>query len=191
MDLSQGAMLRKGEFQRSRFTRHGRRRDDRNRQHRHPRLAPPRFDEGHNLFLPASDVLKRELPADVYRHMAQAFDAAYPPEKRCQKGTPGCWLNYRGPDSLYAFSADGIWHDHSASRAVTGLDFSDPVWLRLGFLNEKDYNWIGDSDVRRDRRDRRFWMGLMRWQIAMPWFEMIRLPEGFPFRGLGERFGER
>lgn len=139
-------------------------------------LAPPRMDEGHNLFLPNSEVLQRGLPPDVYRHMAQAFDAAYPPEKRCRKGTPGCWLNYRGPDSLYAFSADGIWHDHNASRAVTGLDFSDPVWLRLGFLNEKDYNWIGDSDVHRSERDRRFWMGLMRWQIAMPWFEMIRLP---------------
>src|SRR5512140_677394 len=31
-------------------------------------LAPPRIDEGHNVFLP-SPVLERGLPADVYRHL--------------------------------------------------------------------------------------------------------------------------
>ena len=28
-------------------------------------------------------------------------------------------------------------------------------------------------------RDRRFWMGLHRWHLAMPWFEMIRLPAAY------------
>jgi len=63
------------------------------------------------------------------------------------------------------------------SRAVTGIDFSDPVWLRLGFVNEVRYNWYtGAPEVHRADRDRRFWMGLQRWHVTMPWFEMIRLP---------------
>ena len=65
------------------------------------------------------------------------------------------------------------------SRAVTGIDFSDPVWLRLGFINEGQYNWYPDSDVKRATRDRRFWMGLQRWHLTMPWFEMIRLPAAY------------
>ena len=32
-------------------------------------LAPPRIDEGHNVFLPGP-ALERGLPADVYRHLA-------------------------------------------------------------------------------------------------------------------------
>jgi hypothetical protein len=63
------------------------------------------------------------------------------------------------------------------SRSVTEIDFSDPVWLRLGFINEHKYNWYTAApDVHRADRDRRFYMGLSRWHLAMPWFEMIRLP---------------
>ena len=38
-------------------------------------LAPPRIDEGHNVFLP-SPALERGLPADVYRHLEDEFDKA-------------------------------------------------------------------------------------------------------------------
>ena len=63
---------------------------------------------------------------------------------------------------------------------MTAIDFSDPVWLRLGFINELRYNWYTAApDVHRADRDRRFWMGLHRWHLAMPWFEMIRLPAAF------------
>ncbi len=65
------------------------------------------------------------------------------------------------------------------SRAVTEIDFSDPVWQRLGFINEMKYNWYPVSDVQRARRDGRFWMGLHRWHLMMPWFEMIRLPAAY------------
>jgi len=41
--------------------------------------APPRIEEGHNVFLPDAPVLQRGLPADVYREMAREFDALYPP----------------------------------------------------------------------------------------------------------------
>ncbi len=141
-------------------------------------LAPPRIDEGHNVFLPGGPnrALEKGLPAEVYRHMAVEFDKQYPPAKRCAPSVPGCWLGGGFPDRTFAFSADGIFHKSDLSRSVTEIDFSDPVWLRLGFINEAKYNWYPISDVQRSQRNRQFWMGLDRWRLTMPWFEMIRLP---------------
>lgn len=141
-------------------------------------LAPPRIDEGHNVFLPGG-ALERDLPADVYRHLASEFDRQYPLAKRCNAAAQGCWLQTAPPDRAFAFSADGIFHKSGMSRAVTEINFSDPVWLRLGFINEGRYNWYPSSDVQRARRDGRFWMGLHRWHLTMPWFEMIRLPADY------------
>jgi hypothetical protein len=144
-------------------------------------LAPPRIDEGHNVFLPGgpNDALERGLPADVYRHLASEFDKEYPPAKRCRADMGGCWRSGGFPDRVFAFSTDGIFHPSDMSRAVTEIDFSDPVWLRLGFINENKYNWFPVSDVQRASRDRRFWMGLHRWHLTMPWFEAIRLPPAY------------
>ena len=141
-------------------------------------LAPPRIDEGHNVFLPGgpSRALEQGLPAEVYRYLADEFDKQYPPAQRCGPAVDGCWHNGGFPDRTFAFSADGIFHKSTLSRSVTQLDFSDPIWLRLGFINEAQYNWYPGSDVQRTQRDRRFWMGLHRWHLTMPWFEMIRLP---------------
>ena len=145
-------------------------------------LSPPRIEEGHNVFLPGAqgEVLQRGLPAEVYQHLAAEFDAVYPPKVRCHHGSFACWQDQHGPEMAYAFSADGIWHKSAASRALTALGFSDPVWLRLGFINELRYNWgTAAPDVHRADRDRRFWMGLKRWHLAMPWFEMVRLPAAY------------
>src|SRR5579862_2384289 len=145
-------------------------------------LAPARVDEGHNVFLPRvpGDVLERGLPADVYRHMQSTFDAVYPPSVRCRPDSLGCWQSLGFPDAVYSFSADGIWHKTDASRSVTALDFSNPVWLRLGFTNELRYNWFtAPPDVHRADRDRRSWMGLNRWHLTMPWYEMLRLPAAY------------
>lgn len=165
-------------------------------------LAPPRIDEGHNVFLPGGPdgALERGLPADVYRHLAAEFDKAYPAAKRCRADVPGCWAGGGFPDRPFAFSADGIFNKTDLSRSVTALDFSNPVWLRLGFINEMAYNWYPVSDVQRASRDRRFYMGVNRWHLAMPWFEMIRLPPAYVggrlcwrgdimWEGAGERFG--
>jgi hypothetical protein len=142
-------------------------------------LAPPRIDEGHNVFLP-SLTLERALPSEVYRQMAVEFDVLYPPAVRCKPGRAGCWQDGGFPDAAFAFSADGIWHQSPYSRSVSDLDFSDPVWLRLGFINELRYNWLsGPPDVHRNDRDRRFWMGMHRWHLAMPWFEVVRLPAAY------------
>ena len=144
-------------------------------------LSPPRIAEGYNVFVPGppEGVLQRSLPAPVYRHMADEFDRQYPLAVRCRPGTEGCWQG-SAPERAFAFSADSVFHPSDLSRAVSGIDFSDPVWLRLGFSNELRYNWYTlPPDVHRADRDRRFWMGFHRWHFAMPWFEMIRLPAAF------------
>src|SRR5512146_1671606 len=65
-------------------------------------LSPPRIDEGHNVFLPRADgVLQRALPPEVYRHLADEFDAAYPPAVRCKPNTSGCWQG-SGPERAFA-----------------------------------------------------------------------------------------
>ena len=142
-------------------------------------LAPARIEEGHNVFLP-SPALERGLPPDIYRHLTNEFDTQYPPALRCRPHSLGCWQDAGVPDSPFAFSADGIWPKAAYSRSVIGLNFSDPVWLRLGFINEIRYNWYTAApDVHRADRDRRFWMGFARWHLAMPWYEMVRLPAAF------------
>ena len=141
-------------------------------------LSPPRIQEGHNVFLP-SPALQRGLPREVYDHLAAAFDAQYPPDKRCDPKEFGCWRGQGRPDSTFAFSADGIWRAPAYSRAVSTLNFVDPIWLHLGFVNELRYNWTGDTDARRAVRDRRFWMGWDRWHFTMPWFEVISLPADY------------
>ena len=141
-------------------------------------LAPPRIDEGFNVFLPGG-VLEQNLPADVYRHMAQEFDRQYPPDRRCDPKAVGCWRGIGLPDRAYAFAGDGIFHTSDMSRSVTRLDFSDPVWHRLGFINEMRFNWYPVSDVQRARRDGRFWKGYDRWEFTIPWFTVIRLPAAY------------
>src|SRR5262245_5392040 len=141
-------------------------------------LSPQRMEEGHNVFLPGA-ALEKTLPADVHREMLAEFDAQYPPARRCDPRQPGCWQNGGSPDRPFSFSADSIWRGAATSRTTTALDFDDPVWLRLGFVNDRRFNWTSGNDVTRATRDRRFWMGWHRWHLTMPWFEMIRIPPAY------------
>ena len=140
-------------------------------------IAPTPIAQGENVFLPGKpgNVLEQGLPGDVYNFMRAEFDAQYPPAQRCRPDASGCWLNQGFPTRLYAFSADSVFAGPRMSRAVRGIDFSDAVWLRLGFVNDKQYNWPDH----RAERDRRFWMGLHRWQLTMPWFVMVEFPAAY------------
>jgi hypothetical protein len=165
-------------------------------------LAAPRIEEGHNIFLidGSGGALEAALPSSAFQFMAAEFNAKYPPERRCQPTTYGCWRGEAFPQTPYAFSADGIYDHPAHSRRVTGMSFADPVWLRLGFINEKGYNWNSRvSDVDRASRDGRFWAFLHRWRLEMPWFVMYRFPADFVgsslcwrgevlWEGAGERF---
>jgi hypothetical protein len=142
-------------------------------------LAAPRIEEGHNVFLVdgAGGALEAALPPAAFRFMAAEFDAKYPPARRCDPKQEGCWRGQAFPRQAFAFSADGIYDRAAPSRRVSGIDFSDPVWLRLGFINEHGYNWNSEvSDVTRASRERRSLALIHRWQLEMPWFVMYRFP---------------
>lgn len=165
-------------------------------------LAAPRIEEGHNVFIvdAPGGALEASLPPGAFRPMAAEFDAKYPPARRCDPKTDGCWRGQGFPDAAFAFSADGVYQRPGYSRRVSGIDFSDPVWLHLGFINELRYNWNSKvSDLERASRDRRFWAWVHRWTLEMPWFVMYRFPADFVgsdlcwrgnvlWEGAGERF---
>jgi hypothetical protein len=145
-------------------------------------LEAPRIEEGHNVFLfdAPGGALEAGLPAEAFRAMADEFDAKYPRARRCDPSQDGCWRGQAFPDRVFAFSADGIYDPSPYSRQVAGIDFSDPVWLRLGFINEQGYNWNSQvSDLERAARDRRSLALVHRWKLAMPWFVMYRFPADF------------
>ena len=145
-------------------------------------LAAPRIEEGHNVFLVdgAGGALETSLPSAAFRFMAAEFDAKYPPARRCDPAQEGCWRGQAFPRQPFAFSADGIYDRAALSRRVSGIDFSDPVWLRLGFINEHGYNWNSEvSDVTRASRERNSLALIHRWRLEMPWFVMYRFPAAF------------
>ena len=145
-------------------------------------LPAPRIEEGHNVFLldAPGGALEAGLPAEAFRRMAAEFDAEYPRARRCDPAQDGCWRGQAFPRQPFAFSADGIYDRPAYSRRVAAIDFSDPVWLRLGFINELGYNWNSRvSDLERASRDRRSLALLHRWKLEMPWFVVYRFPADF------------
>ena len=145
-------------------------------------FAAPRIEEGENVFIidASGGALEAGLPREAFRRMLQEFDAKYLHERRCAASQDGCWRGQGFPTQTFAFSADGIFQRPAYSRRVTGIDFSDPIWLRLGFINELSYNWNSQvSELARAHRDRRSAAFLHQWTLAMPWFVMYRFPADF------------
>ena len=113
--------------------------------------------------------------------MKSEFNVQYPPDRRCRPSDRGgCWFETGLPDRTYAFSSDGVFQSAKFSRLVSNIDFSNPIWLRLGFTNERQYNWYPESSyVVRAIHNSGFWDGFSRWQLTMPWFVMYRFPASF------------
>jgi hypothetical protein len=165
-------------------------------------FAAPRIEEGHNLFLidRPGGALGTQLPSSAFQVMAAQFNARYPPERRCDPTRDGCWRGEAFPQEPYAFSSDAILYRPAYSRRVATINFADPAWLRLGFINEWGYNWNSRvSDVDRATRNGGAFAFLHRWRLEMPWFVMYRFPAGYVgsalcwqgdvlWEGAGERF---
>jgi hypothetical protein len=148
----------------------------------HILFPAPRIEEGHNVFIVdrPGGALEKGLPREAFRMMAAEFDTTYPPARRCAPQEIDCWRAQGFPAQPFAFSADGMLDHPASSRRVTGINFADPVWLRLGFINELAYNWNSQaSDVARAQRDRRSLAFLHQWRLTMPWFVMYRFPADF------------
>jgi hypothetical protein len=146
-------------------------------------LAPsPRIEEGHNAFLvdKPGGALEAGLPREAFRIMAAQFDAAYPPAKRCRQGEIACWGFAGLKDRTFAFAADGVFDRPAYSRRVTAIDFDNPIWLRLGFVNDQSVNFLGrEGELERLHRDRRSLAIFGRWRLLLPWFVMVRFPAEF------------
>ncbi len=142
----------------------------------------PRIEEGDNAFVPSPRVAETSgLPADVLAVMSAQFDAEYPPEKRCDEPRRGCWRPDRtAAEDGFAFAADGVYQRPAYSRRVAGIGFSDPAFLRLGFLNDYIYGWSDDiSDINRFVRDRHSLNLFDRYRVVFPLFVMYRFPAAF------------
>lgn len=148
----------------------------------HMLLPPPKIDEGHNVFWPGADAARTSgLPRAVFDYLDRQFAEQYPPEKRCNDQSRGCW---RADRSRFAdgfgFSTDGIFDHGVFSRRVTGIAFSDPVHARLGVVNEHVYNWSPNaSDIERFNRDKRSFSLLDRYHMTFPLYIMYRFPASF------------
>ena len=59
-----------------------------------------------------------------------------PPSGAARAGDVYCWRTNGIPKQAFAFAADGIFDGHAYSRRVTGIDFQNAVWLRLGVVND-------------------------------------------------------
>lgn len=145
-----------------------------------PSLMPtPRIEEGHNAFVVTGpgQALEAALPRDVFIHMLDEFDQVHPPAQRCDPAIGGCWRGSGVPDRPFALSADGLLQHPRYSRVVSTIDLGDPIWARLGFINERRYTWyVWVSDIVRFERDGRVLALLHRWQLRIPYFVMYELP---------------
>jgi len=95
-------------------------------------------------------------------------------------GTSGCWRPGAIPDRPFAFAADGLFDGHAYSRRGGGVDFSDPVWLRLGIINDLSLDVFPHAgDIARLARDRHSLAILHRWQLRLPYFVMVQMPAAF------------
>jgi hypothetical protein len=148
----------------------------------HVAWPAPRIAEGHNVFLPGPGIAATSgLPADVLGVMSRQFDEEYPPQKRCDDPARGCWRPDRTAQADgFAFSADAVFDRPVYSRGVSGIDFSDPAYLRLGFINDYIYGWPDNgSDIKRFERDRRSLNLLDRYRVTFPLFVLYRFPVDF------------
>jgi hypothetical protein len=148
----------------------------------HILLPAPRIEEGHNVFLPGPDAARGSgLPRAVFDYVDRQFAEQYPPQKRCDDPSRGCWRTDRSAaQDGFGFSTDGIFDPGAYSRRVTGIDFSDPVHARLGIVNEKVYNWSPNaSDIERFTRDKRSFKLLDRFHLTFPLYIMYRFPAAF------------
>jgi hypothetical protein len=148
----------------------------------HVLLPPPQIDEGHNVFLPGPDAARTSgLPAPVLQYLDRQFAEQYPPEKRCNDPSRGCWRPDRtAAEDGFALSSDALFRRGPYSRRVTGIDFSDPVHARIGAVNDQIYNWSPNaSDIQRFDRDRHSLNLFDRFHMTFPLYIMYRFPAVF------------
>jgi hypothetical protein len=134
----------------------------------------PRIEEGYNFYFDTPRVIADlQLPGDVGGVMQSQFDAEYPGRERCQNET--------FPErARFGFSADAIFKQPKFSRQVMGIDFSDPVHLRLGDINKLVYSALTDRcGVTRFYRDKHSLNLFDRFHLLYPLYLVYEFPAAF------------
>ncbi|MDB5602263.1 MAG: hypothetical protein JWN71_4307 [Xanthobacteraceae bacterium] len=142
----------------------------------------PRVDEGYNFFFPGPESVKAlALPDDVAQVLGRQFNEQYPPATRCDNTTNGCCADGSFPKAEgHAFSSDAMYQRPAYSRQVLGIDFHDPVSLRLGEINGAAYQWEhGWCNIERFVRDRHSLNIFDRFRLTFPLFMVYRFPADF------------
>lgn len=144
----------------------------------------PRIDEGYNFYFANPGMAASlRLPPEVANVLEAQFDSEYAPRDHCDPADRNCCRRGSFPTPRgFAFSADAIYQRPAMSRSVLGIDFSDPVQLRLGDINNTEYN---NSDrryctaIHRFDRDRKSLNLLDRFRLQFPLFLAYRFPAAF------------
>lgn len=134
----------------------------------------PRIEEGYNFYFDAPRVIADlKLPSGVADVLQKQFDAEYPDRGRCN--------DVVFPERpRFAFSADAIYQHPKFSRRVTGIDFSDPVHLRLGDISKIVYSGLTDRcGVMRFSRDRHSLNLFDRFHLLYPTYLVYEFPAAF------------
>ncbi len=134
------------------------------------RLSLPiaQVEERNHVFLTKgqqqNEPWRTSLPAPILADFAQAFDRAYPPDKRCDPKTYGCWQFFSWPTEPVGWSADNFWQrKKDISRLDRSITVHDLTTARLGAFNDLTFNWYNTgadgkplSDIRRESAP--FWL---------------------------------
>jgi hypothetical protein len=145
----------------------------------HMLYPAPRIDEGFNAFLPKPEsTADSVLPPDVLSAMTAQFEAQYPTARECIEHGADCGPGQQADTPAgYAFSADAVYDPSAMSRRTTTIGFSNPVDVRLAFINDLRY-WFS-SDAERFSRDKRVLNVFDKYRLRIPLFVVYRLPSAF------------
>jgi hypothetical protein len=134
----------------------------------------PRIDEGYNFYFNDPRLAAElQLPPEVAQLFERQFAGQYPAASQCPS-------NRLSPAPRHGFSADALYGSPALSRRVTGIDFSDPVQLRLGDINKGAYNWTKDRcPIERFSRDGRSLHMFDRFRLLFPLYLEYRFPKDF------------
>src|SRR5262249_55727659 len=107
------------------------------------------------LRLADGEPVQKALPERVYADMVQSFERQYPVTGHCER-KGGCWITEGVPRTGLSWSADGAFG--LPPRGGWSVGFISIGTLRLGVINEFQYNWYNAayssaavvSDIKRE-----------------------------------------
>ena len=149
----------------------------------HVLLPAPRIDEGHNVFWPGPDAARTSgLPRAVFDLLDRQFAEQYPPEKRCDDQSRGCWRTDRSECRRTASAFPPTASSTMATTRAASPASISPIPSMRGSASSTStiYNWSPNaSDIERFSRDERSLNLFDRYHLTFPLYVMYRFPADF------------